>query len=173
MPTTFKKNENTFYAVIESVKGSNIKYKYIPKNDFFYLERLLPAGTVFPFDFGFIPHTICADNDPLDVIVLLEYPTFTGCVLECRCIGVMEIEQREAGRKKKYRNDRIIAAAAASHLFSQLTDVNELNETVINEMICFFKYASHFAGKSFELLGVNDQKTAMNIIRKSRSVKQA
>ncbi len=77
--------------------GSGNKLKYDPELGAFKLDRVLPAGMTFPFDFGFLPQTVAEDGDPLDVIVLLDSPAFPGCVVPARLIGNIEARQKDAG----------------------------------------------------------------------------
>ncbi len=68
----------------------------------------------FPCDFGFVPSTRADDSDPVDVLVLMDEPVFAGCVLSCRLIGVIEGEQGD--KKKKVRNDRLVAVEQDAHI---------------------------------------------------------
>jgi inorganic pyrophosphatase len=97
-------------VIIETPKGSQNKYAYDPRFGTFVLDGVLPAGAVFPFDFGFVPSTIGDDGDPLDVLVLMDAAAFTGCIVASRLIGVIEAEQTENG--KTFRNDRLIAGCS-------------------------------------------------------------
>src|SRR3954451_24377864 len=103
---------NTITAIIETPKGSSEKYGYDPKTTLFKLKKILPAGMVFPYDFGFIPKTRGGDGDPLDVLILMDEPAFTGCLVATRLLGVIEAEQTEKGKTE--RNDRLIAVSANS-----------------------------------------------------------
>src|ERR1041385_7490412 len=94
-------------VIIESPKGDGNKFSYDSELGLFRLKKILPAGSVFPFDFGFIPATLCDDGDPLDVLVLMDIPVFAGCLVPCRVIGVIEAKEKEKGRVE--RNDRLIA----------------------------------------------------------------
>jgi len=67
---------------------------------------------VFPYDFGFVPATKEPDGDPMDVLVLMDEPTFPGCLLECRLVVILEAEQKARDQRKK-RNDRLIAGGRA------------------------------------------------------------
>lgn len=84
----------------------------------FRLGKVLPAGAVFPFDFGFIPGTQAADGDPLDVLVLMDEPAFPGCIVEVGLFGVLEAEQIE--HRKRVRNDRLIAVAYEAHGYREI-----------------------------------------------------
>ena len=91
--------------VIEVPKGSRNKYVYDDALGLFRLKKILPAGAVFPFDFGFIPSTIGGDGDPLDVLVLMDEPAFPGCLVPARIVGVIEADQTERDGTI-HRNDR-------------------------------------------------------------------
>lgn len=86
-------DDDIIRVVIETPKGSRNKYAFDPEEKVFELKKVLPAGMDFPFDFGFVPSTKAADGDPVDVLVLMDEPAFTGCVLKCRIIGIIEGEQ--------------------------------------------------------------------------------
>ena len=84
---------------------------------------------VFPYDFGFVPSTQAEDGDPLDVLVLTDDPLFPGCLVECMLIGAIEAEQEEEGKNK--RNDRLIAVAQQSLLYSEVKGKCQSNHTVV------------------------------------------
>jgi inorganic pyrophosphatase len=82
-------------VVIETPKGSRNKFKYDPISHRFKLSKVLPEGMVFPHDFGFVPNTKGPDGDPIDVLVLVDEPTFPGCSLECRLIGSWKLNRKQ------------------------------------------------------------------------------
>lgn len=79
-------------VVIETPKGSRNKFAFDVDEHIFELKKVLPSGMAFPYDFGFVPSTRADDGDPVDVLVLMDEPAFSGCVLTCRPIGVIEGE---------------------------------------------------------------------------------
>lgn len=93
--------------VIETPRGSASKFKYDETLGLFVFDKNLPSGYCFPYPFGFIPSTKGEDGDPLDVLVLTDIPTFVGCGMHAKLLGVIEAEQIEAGKTE--RNDRFIA----------------------------------------------------------------
>ena len=122
-------------VVIETPKGSSQKYDYDPKTRLFKLKKILPQGMSFPFDFGFIPGTKGEDGDPLDVIVISEFPAFSGCLMDCRIIGGFKAKQsKEAGSTKRIRNDRFIAIPQCSLFFEKIETVKDLPEKIIREL---------------------------------------
>jgi inorganic pyrophosphatase len=94
-------------VIIETPKGSRNKYAWDPEQQVFALKKVLPEGMVFPHDFGFIPSTEGDDGDPIDVLVLMDQPVFTGCLVKARLVGVIEGKQTEEGKSE--RNDRLLA----------------------------------------------------------------
>jgi inorganic pyrophosphatase len=101
--------EREITVFIESSKASRNKYKFDKDSGGIKLSKLLPEGMVFPFDFGFVSGTKGEDGDPLDVLVLNDKPSFPGCQMDCRLIGVLKANHTEKGKRR--RNDRIIATA--------------------------------------------------------------
>ena len=168
LPPTFSKSKDGIYAVIETPKGSRNKYNYISEKDYFELKKVLPSGTSFPLDFGFIPHTIGEDGDPIDVIVISDFPFFPGCIVESRVVGVLVARQKEK-TGKVVRNDRIIAVAASSLNYSHLKEVKDINESLLDEVILFFKYYNEMAGKVFHLMKKGNKKTAIELIKKGQN----
>ncbi len=87
---TWDPKSGALNVVIETSKGSRNKLKYNPEQGLFELSKVLPAGAVFPYDFGFIPSTLGDDGDPLDVLLLLDEPVPAGCKIPARLVGVIE-----------------------------------------------------------------------------------
>ncbi len=152
-------------AIIETPKGNTAKYDYDQKGGYFKLSKTMPAGLVFPFDFGFIPHTKGDDGDPLDIIVISELITFTGCAVDCRIIGAMAAEQKER-KGKKIRNDRYIAVPSVSELFKDVHSSEQLPETYMKQLEDFFKNYNKGTGKKFKVLEVLDFKRAYKLLEK-------
>jgi inorganic pyrophosphatase len=152
-------------AVIETPGGSRNKFKYDQKLGFFSLSGVLPEGMVFPHAFGFVPGTKAADGDPEDILIMMDEPTFTGCVVHTRLIGVIEAEQTEDGQKE--RNDRLIAVAANSRDYSEVRHLNDLNTNMINEIEQFFVNYNKERGKRFKVLGKRGPREALKLLEKS------
>jgi inorganic pyrophosphatase len=95
-------------VIIETPKASRSKFEYDSKEGLVDLGKVLPKGMSFPCDFGFVPSTRGEDGDPLDVLVVMDEPAFTGCRVRCRLIGVTEEEQTNRPGET-VRNDRLVA----------------------------------------------------------------
>ncbi len=162
----FDTGKESLRVVIETPKGSRNKFKYDPELGAYRLNAVLSEGMVFPYDFGFVPRTKAQDGDPLDVLLLMDEPAFTGCIVEARVVGVIEAEQTDDG--KTTRNDRILAVATDSHVHADIKEPSDLNSNMIKELEQFFVAYNEARGTKFKLLGCKDMKTAMKLIKKSR-----
>lgn len=134
-------------VIIETPRGSTVKYKYEEEYNMFRLLKRLPAGLAFPYDFGFFPNTKGEDEDPLDVMVLSEFTAFTGCVMDCRVIGCLEVEQKKGNNF--IRNDRFLAVPELSDQYSQVSSISDAPETLVTEIETFFKTYLEREGKEF------------------------
>jgi inorganic pyrophosphatase len=147
-----KDDGDVIRVVIETPKGSRNKYAFDTKMNVFELSKVLPAGMAFPYDFGFVPSTLAEDGDPVDVLVLMDEPAFPGCVLKCRIIGVIEGEQ--GGKKKKERNDRVVAIEKDNHSFADIKNVDDLGKRFVQELEDFFVNYHELSGEQYSILGV-------------------
>lgn len=159
---TTKPGEELIQVVIETPRGSRNKYAFDEKQHIFLLKAALPAGMVFPYDFGFIPQTVGGDGDPVDVLVLMDEPVFPGCAVLVRLIGVMESEQIEKG--KTNRNDRLIAVADAAHIYSPFQTVEDLPKQARTEISDFFANYHKLQGKESKTLAWKGPNKAHKLI---------
>ena len=146
-------NKELLRVVIETPKGSRNKFAYDPDDHVFQLKKVLPAGMAFPYDFGFVPSTKADDGDPVDVLVLMDEPAFSGCVLMCRPIGVIEGEQNDS-KKKTERNDRIVAIQRDAHSWADIKNIDDLGKQFLKEIEEFFVNYHKLSGKEYRILGV-------------------
>jgi inorganic pyrophosphatase len=157
-------------VTIETPKGSPAKYDFNPESGAFELNKVLPAGMVFPFDFGFIPGTLGADGDPLDVLVISEVPVFTACVIDCRIIGCITARQKEKG-EQAIRNDRFIGVPAVSALYNDVKELGDLPGEMIQEIESFFIQYNKLAGKKFTPLQHLASSAAGRLLAKAKEEK--
>jgi inorganic pyrophosphatase len=168
-PTRLKpidKEDGLLQVIVETPKGSRNKYAFDPDQGIFALKKVLPAGMTFPYDFGFLPQTIADDGDPIDVLLLMDEPAFSGCAVRALLIGVIEGEQL-AG-KKKVRNDRIVAVAEANHMYANIRRLKDLPKQFLKELQEFFVNYHNLEGKKYRLLGCKGAATAMTLIKQAR-----
>lgn len=160
------KQNGTLQVIIETPKGSRNKYAFDPDQRIFTLRKVLPAGMVFPYDFGFLPKTIAPDGDPLDVLLLMDEPAYPGVVIGSRLIGVIEGEQEDG--KKKIRNDRLLAVAEANHRYANIRKLDDMPKHFLHELEEFFVNYHRLEGKRYKLLGCKDASEAMRLIQQAR-----
>ena len=149
---TYASGASDPHVIIETPQGSRNKFNYDEQYGLFKLGGVLPAGAVFPFDFGFMPSTLGGDGDPLDVLVLMDEPAFAGCLVSARLLGVIEAEQTEEDGETT-RNDRLIAVAAAARSHHEVRALDQLSENLVDEIEHFFVSYNEMKGKTFKPLG--------------------
>lgn len=168
LPSAFTNDdEQHVNVVIETPKGSRNKYAFDPETELFKLKHILPAGTAFPLDFGFIPNTKADDGDPVDVLVLSEQPIESGALLECRLLGVLLAEQQDQGEEPQ-RNDRLVAVPLASHDYATYRTIDDLGQQRINDIVHFFSYYHAMENGRFTLLGTQGPDEARTLLKQQQ-----
>jgi inorganic pyrophosphatase len=167
LPAHVANSRTRIHVVVETPKGSRNKVAFEPELGAFKLKGVLPEGHSFPYDFGFVPSTKAADGDPLDVLLLLDAPTFPGCVVEARLIGALEIEQQEADGTTQ-RNDRLLAVAATSRLHKGIHEISDLPEEMLHEIEHFFHSYNEAKGGEKNVLHRVGSKKAHALLAQAR-----
>ncbi|XP_042455468.1 soluble inorganic pyrophosphatase-like [Zingiber officinale] len=130
---TGKEAPVVFNVVVEISKGSKVKYELDKKTGLIMVDRVLYSSVVYPHNYGFIPRTLCEDNDPMDVLVLMQEPVIPGCFLQAKAIGLMPmIDQGE-------QDDKIIAVCADDPEYRHFNDLSELSPHRLAEIKSFFE----------------------------------
>jgi len=145
------------HAVIEMTKGSQNKYEYNILIGGFTLDRVL--YTFFPCDYGFVPQTLDEDGDPLDVILLINQPTFTGCIITARPVGVMKM--LDEGKE----DHKIIAVSTTDPHFRQIVDVEDISDALITALTYFFNHYKEAEGKETRVLEWKSASEAKELIK--------
>jgi inorganic pyrophosphatase len=164
MIEAFDPEKEEWRVIIETPKGSCNKYDYDTELGIFKLSQVLPEGLLFPFDFGFVPSTLGDDGDPLDVLLLMDQATFTGCLVPSRLIGVIEAEQTETDGTKE-RNDRLLAIPIHTRQFRKIRTINDLEKRVINEIERFFSTYNEESGKKFKVIDLHGRHRADSLVK--------
>jgi inorganic pyrophosphatase len=151
------------HVIIDTPQGSRNKYKYDEQFRCFKISRVLPIGMCFPHDFGSIPGTVGADGDPLDALVLVETPSFAGCLMKVHLIGVLEAEQTE--KRRTLRNDRLIAVAETPVNKPVITHLNEISTAALDELEQFFVNYNRVHGREFKLIGRRGPQAAKRLLK--------
>ena len=168
-PTRLKpanKKDGLLQVIVETPSGSRNKFAFDPDQKIFALKSVLPAGMVFPYDFGFLPNTLAPDGDPSDVLLLMDEPAFPGCAVRARLIGVIEGEQIDG--KARIRNDRFVAVAEANHIYSRIQKLKDLPDKWVQELEIFFVNYHNLEGKKYRLLGCKGASAAMRLIKETQ-----
>ena len=150
-------------VVVDTPKGSRNKYKFDEQHQLWRLSKVLPQGLSFPYDFGFVPSTEGEDGDPVDVLLLMDEPTFPGCVVPARLIGVLEAEQTEGG--ETVRNDRLIAVVETPYNPAEYRSLDEVDQQHLDDIEHFFVSYNQREGRQFKPLaprGADRAKALLN-----------
>ncbi|HEV7719304.1 MAG TPA: inorganic diphosphatase [Arsenicitalea sp.] len=150
-------------AIIETPKGSRAKFKFDEKLGVMAFDKVLPLGFSFPYDFGFIPSTRGEDGDPLDILLMLDFPLPTGTLIEVKLVGVLEAEQTEDDGKT-VRNDRLLGVPAVTSARGE-----PLTDRIFEEIEAFFIDYDRRFGKEFKPLRRGDAQTALELVKQGQS----
>jgi inorganic pyrophosphatase len=148
--------------VVEIPKGSSNKYEYSRELGAFRLDRVLYSPVHYPGDYGFIPGTLAPDGDPMDVLALVEEQTFTGCVVEVRPIGVLNMVDQNQ------KDQKIIAVLNRDPLYEQIHTLDQIFPHLRRAIEHFFNIYKELEGRATSTLGWGDPIEARNVISASR-----
>jgi len=155
----------TIYAVVECLKGERNKYEYDKDIPAVVLDRVLHSNVHYPSDYGFIPQTWYDDEDPLDVLVLVEDQTFPGCVIEARPVALMEMD--DGGEQ----DDKIIAVPTEDPRYDHIEDLDDIPLQKQDEISEFFNsYKNLETGAGADVLGWEDKTAAIEAIEHSQQL---
>ncbi|MDQ2053413.1 MULTISPECIES: inorganic diphosphatase [Halobellus] len=147
------------YAVVECLKGERNKYEYDKDVPGVVLDRVLHSNVHYPSDYGFLPQTYYDDEDPFDILVLVEDQTFPGCIIEARPVALMRMD--DDGEK----DDKVIAVPDEDPRYDDVQDVDDLTDQQKAEIAEFFEtYKNLEEGKQTETLGWEDAAAAKDAI---------
>ena len=150
-------------AVIEIARGETNKYEYDKHLHVFRLDRNLYSPVHYPGDYGFIPSTLSNDGDPLDVLVLVDAPSFTGCVMTVRPIGVLEMVDQ--GKK----DEKILAVGTNNPLYKEVVDYARLYPHLLLEIEHFFSVYKELEAKLTRIVGWKDAEQARTTVSECES----
>lgn len=138
--------------------GSTNKYEYDKQLHVFRLDRTLYSPVHYPGDYGFVPSTLGRDGDPLDVLVLVDAPSFPGCVIEVRPIGVLRmIDQGK-------HDEKVLAVVENDPMYREVTDSSQVFPHLLREIEHFFSIYKDLEGKKTEIAGWAGADAAKKII---------
>ncbi|MGH9079347.1 MAG: inorganic diphosphatase [Acidimicrobiales bacterium] len=154
--------DRTIEVIVEIPRGSRNKYEYDHQRHLIRLDRRLFSATVYPTDYGFVPDTLAEDGDPLDVLVLIDEPTFPGCLVESRPVGVFSMMDEHGPDAK------IISVACGDPTWEGVVDLEGLPRLLTFEIAHFFDvYKDLEPGKRTEVQGFDGVDAAWDEIERS------
>lgn len=134
-------------AIIEIPKGRRSKFEIDKKTGLFRLDRYLFSSSHYPGDYGFIPQTLAEDGDALDILVMVNEPTFTGCLIEARVIGLFKMKD------KGFNDYKIFGVPNSDPLFAEYRDLSSVPPHFLREVEHFFGTYKQLEGHHTEIQG--------------------
>ena len=135
------------FAIVEIPKGVRNKYEFNKDIGFIRLDRVLYSSLHYPGDYGLIPQTFYDDGDPLDVLVMINEPTFPGCVIQARPIGLFRMLDRYMP------DDKVLAVPVKDPLFAGYFDIGDIPQHFLSEVAHFFEVYKDLEGHRTKPLG--------------------
>lgn len=151
-----------FEVLIEIPKGSRNKYEYDFNLHKIKYDRMIFSSMMYPADYGFIPETLALDSDPLDVLVLVSEPTFPGCVMKVKPIGVFHMAD------EKGPDEKVICVPVSDPVWNKLHDLNDVNPHLIKEIEHFFQVYKDLEEKKVAVNGWGDLSEALQIYKECK-----
>ncbi len=155
-------DNNVISVVIEIPKGSRNKYEYDQEKKIIKFDRMLFSSVHYPSDYGFIPETLAEDGDPLDALVLVTEPTFPGCLIEARPIGLFKMVD------EKGIDDKILCVPTAEPLWNHIFALEEVPNNLLMEIEHFFAIYKDLEKKKTDVRGWRNLESALKVIEEAR-----
>jgi len=133
--------------VVEIPKGRRNKFELDKETGLIKLDRYLYSSSVYPGDYGFIPQTLAEDGDPLDILVMVNEPTFSGCLIEARVVGLFKM------RDKGHNDFKLLAVPHKDPLFEDIRGLEDVPHHFLREVEHFFSTYKQLEGVTIEPLG--------------------
>jgi len=152
----------TFDVLIEIPKGSRNKYEYDKEAKMIRYDRMIFSSMHYPSDYGFVPETLALDGDALDVLVLVSEPTFPGCLIKVRPIGLFNM------RDEKGPDAKVLCVPVSDPIWNKLHKLEEVNPHLKAEIEHFFMVYKDLEKKKVAVDGWEDEKKAKEIVMACR-----
>jgi len=150
-------------VIVEIPSGSRNKYEYDKALDIFRLDRALHSPVYYPGDYGFVPRTLALDDDPLDVLILVSEPTFSGCLVVARPIGILKMI--DDGKS----DDKVLAVPVGEPDYADVHNYTQIFAHQLRKIEHFFATYKLLEGKKTSTHGWSDAGEARRIIMESAS----
>jgi inorganic pyrophosphatase len=150
------------HCLVEIPKGSRNKYQWDEDLGGIKLARFLFSSVVYPSDYGFIPKTLSAKGEALDAVVLVSEPTFPGCVIDVRAVGILRTEDERG------QDDKLLCVPCSDPNWSDMHSLGDVPEGLRNEIEHFFAIYKEPEGRSVTVHGWEDAEVAAQVLDESR-----
>lgn len=157
-----KNGKNIFTVMIEIPKGCRNKYEYDHVNNRIRFDRMIYSSIRYPSDYGFIVDTLAGDGDPLDALVLIWEPTFPGCIIEVKPIGVLKMWD------EKGLDEKIMSVPIHDPFWNHIDSLSQVPPHLLKEIEHFFANYKILENKETRVEGWADIKEALKIIKDSQ-----
>jgi len=150
-------------VVVEIPSGSRNKYELDPQTGAIVLDRMLHGSVRYPADYGFIEGTLAGDGDTLDALVFVGEPTFPGCRINARPVGVLRMQD------EKGSDEKILCVPERDPMWSSVGELDDLNPNLLAEIEHFFRVYKDLEEKEVRTQGFGDRAEALRVIDESRA----
>jgi inorganic pyrophosphatase len=133
--------------VVEIPAGCRNKYEYNPVAGVMALDRILHSSVRYPFDYGFVPNTLAEDGAPLDAMVIMEEPTFAGCLIRARPIGILDMVDSGA------HDGKLLCVPDACHRYDNIRSIRQIASNQLEDVAEFFRTYKSLEGRVTEISG--------------------
>lgn len=154
-------NRTEIEVFVEIPRGSRNKYEYDKERKVFKLDRVLFSSVHYPTDYGFIADTLSLDGDPLDALVIMDNPTFPGCVVDGRPIGVLDM------RDEQGHDEKILCVPSHDPRYRHISTLEDIGPHWVREIENFFATYKALEDKWTELVGWYDKTRAWEVIEEA------
>ncbi len=146
-------------VLVEIPKGSRNKYEFDKESGQIRFDRMLFSSVHYPSDYGFIPDTLAEDGDPLDALVLVWEPTFPGCLIQAKPIGVFNMSD------EKGPDEKILCVPIHDPLWNHINSISGAPPHLLKEIEHFFSIYKNLEGKEVQVRGWEDAEQACEVVK--------
>ncbi|HDH31679.1 MAG TPA: inorganic diphosphatase [Candidatus Wolfebacteria bacterium] len=157
-------DKEKFTTIIEIPKLSRVKYELDKKTGFIKVDRILDSSIHYPTNYGFIPQTLCGDDDPLDVLLLSYEPLIPGCIIQAKPVGLLNMTDDDKN------DEKILAAPTKDPRFNNINDISDVEPHILKEIQHFFKIYKNSQKKEVAVKEWENKEKAIEAIEKSTNL---
>lgn len=159
---TQKDSQIVLTAMIEIPKGSRNKYEYHKEKNVIVYDRMIHSSVQYPSDYGFILDTLAEDGDPLDVLVLVWEPTFPGCLIDVKPVGMLNMSD------DKGVDQKILCVPINDPFWNHISELEQVPPHLLKEIHHFFSIYKVLENKETKVEGWEGRESAQKIIKQAQ-----